>query len=252
MQIDWWTLALQTVNVLILIWLLARFLFRPVADIVAQRQQKANKLLSDAAATHQQADEARSDVERTRAQIAAERETVIADAQKMAQAERSALLAQAAKDVAKLRAEADAAIARDRAGMEQAVLDRAGRLSVEIARHLLRRMPPATAMNAFVAGLCEQLQALPSQARAAFTSAADGTHAIEVVTAAPLSTEEADGVRRALKEALGAAPVLAFRSDAALIAGIELRAPHAVVRNSWRQDLERIREELSHDDKHVQ
>jgi F-type H+-transporting ATPase subunit b len=252
MQIDWWTLALQTVNVLILIWLLARFLFRPVADIVAQRQQKANKLLSDAAAVRQQADEARSDVVRPRAQIAAERDTVIADAQKMAQAERSALLAQAEKDAAKLHAEADAAIVRDRAGMEQAVLDRASQLSVEIARRLLRRIAPATAMNAFVAGLCEQVQALPSQARAAFTPAAGGTHAIEVITAAPLSTEEADSVRRALKQALGADPVLTFRSDAALIAGIELRAPHAVVRNSWKQDLERVREELNHDDKHAQ
>ena len=32
MQIDWSTLALQTVNVLVLVWLLARFLFRPVSD----------------------------------------------------------------------------------------------------------------------------------------------------------------------------------------------------------------------------
>jgi F-type H+-transporting ATPase subunit b len=252
MHIDWWTLALQTVNVLILIWLLARFLFRPVADIVAQRQEKANKLLSDAAATRQQADEARSDVERGRAGIAAEREALVADARKMAQAERAALLDQTTKDVAKLHAEADAAIAHDRAGMEKAALDRASQLSVEIARHLLRRMPPATAMNAFVVGLCEQVRALPSQARTAFTSAAGGTCAIEVITAAPLSTEEADSVRHALKEALGADPVLTFRSDPSLIAGIELRAPHAVVRNSWRQDLERIREELSHDDKRDQ
>ena len=55
MHIDWWTLALQTVNVLVLIWLLARFFFRPVVDIVAKRQEEANKLLADAAAARQEA-----------------------------------------------------------------------------------------------------------------------------------------------------------------------------------------------------
>ena len=50
MRIDWWTLALQTVNVLVLIWILGRFFFRPVMDIVVKRQQEANKLLADAAA----------------------------------------------------------------------------------------------------------------------------------------------------------------------------------------------------------
>jgi F-type H+-transporting ATPase subunit b len=30
MHLDPWTLALQTINVLVLVWLLAHFLFRPV------------------------------------------------------------------------------------------------------------------------------------------------------------------------------------------------------------------------------
>ncbi len=41
MHIDWSTLALQTINALVLVWLLARFLFRPVAEIVAERQDAA-------------------------------------------------------------------------------------------------------------------------------------------------------------------------------------------------------------------
>ena len=49
MRIDWSTLALQTVNVLVLVWLLARFLFRPVMAIIAERRIAAEKLLADAA-----------------------------------------------------------------------------------------------------------------------------------------------------------------------------------------------------------
>lgn len=46
MRIDWSTLALQTVNVVVLVWLLSRFLFRPVSDIIAKRQAAARKLIS--------------------------------------------------------------------------------------------------------------------------------------------------------------------------------------------------------------
>ena len=68
MHIDWWTLAFQTVNVLVLIWILGRFFFRPVADIVAKRQEEANKLLADAAAARQQAADARADADKVRAE----------------------------------------------------------------------------------------------------------------------------------------------------------------------------------------
>ena len=69
MHIDWWTLALQTVNVLVLIWILARFFFRPVVNIVAKRQEEASKLLADAAAARQQAADARAEAEQARAEV---------------------------------------------------------------------------------------------------------------------------------------------------------------------------------------
>ena len=50
MRFDWTTLALQTVNVLVLLWLLRRFLFRPVVEIIAERKDAAEKLLAEAAA----------------------------------------------------------------------------------------------------------------------------------------------------------------------------------------------------------
>ncbi len=50
MRIDWTTLALQTVNAIVLVWLLARFLFRPVASIIVQRQKTAQALVADASA----------------------------------------------------------------------------------------------------------------------------------------------------------------------------------------------------------
>src|SRR6516165_7024643 len=168
MRIDWWTLALQTANVLVLVWLLARFLFRPVAEIVARRQDEANKLLADAATVQRQADEARADLARARSNIATERDKAIAEAHVAAEIERATLLARANEEMAKLRAEADAAISRDRGAMEKTLIDRTRELSVEIARRLVGRTAPATDPDIFLAGLCRQVQALSPQERAAF------------------------------------------------------------------------------------
>ena len=242
MRIDWWTLALQTANVLILIWLLARFLFRPVADIVARRQEEANKLLADAAEVQRQAQDARAELERARADIVADRDEVIADANRVAESERMAVLARTNNEIASLRAQADAAICRDRIAMEKALIERTRELSVEIAQRLLERVSPMVAAEAFLAGLCQQVRALPPRERTALTSTQ--ADAIEIVTASPLSADHAERISSAIAEALSGKRAFAFRSDPAVIAGIELHSRHAVIRNSWQGDLERIRREL--------
>ena len=247
MHIDWWTLALQTVNVLVLIWILARFFFRPVVDIVAKRQEQTNKLLADAVAARQEAADSCADADKARAEIGVERDQLIAEARKSAQMEKANLLAQSSQEIAKLHREAEAAIARDRTAAEQAIIARASQLSVEIAQRLLERLPSKIALSAFLDGLCQELHALSSEERASFTSATAADHAIEVVTAAPLSKEESDHVRDALKAAFGSELPFVFSTDPALIAGIEVHSRNTIVRNSWRADIDRIREELGRD-----
>jgi len=247
MHIDWWTLALQTVNVLILIWILARFFFRPVVNIVAKRQEATRKLLADAAAARHQAADARADADKVREEIGAERDRLIAEARTSAEMEKAKLLANASQEIAKLRSDAEAAIARDRIAAEQAIIARASELSVEIAQRLLGRLPPEVTLPAFLDGLCRELRTLSSEARESLTSAAAADHAVAVVTAAPLSEMDAGRVRDALKASFGSALSFEFRTEPAIIAGIELHGRNTTVRNSWRGDLDRVRRELSRD-----
>ena len=244
MHIDWWTLALQTVNVLILIWILARFFFRPIAEIIAKRQDEMNKLFADAEAARKHAADARIEAEKARAEIGAERDQLLAEAQKSAQTEKAKLLQQAAQDAAKLRHESEAMIARDRAAAEKQVIDHAGTLSVDIARRLLERLPANLALGAFLTELCSEIGKLPPEARDAFAAATSG-RPIEVATPTPLNKKETSQVRDALKQAFGRELPLTFRSDPKLLAGIELQGHNVILRNSWRADLEKIREELS-------
>jgi len=249
MHIDWWTLALQTVNVLILVWLLGRFLYRPVMAIVDRRQAEARKLMADAAEAHQRAEDARIEAERMRAAVLAEQERRMSDVRQTVETERAALMARARGDSDKLRTEAMAAIARDRAAAQSVLADRAQDLAIEIARRLLGRIPSTVIFEPFLDGLCTQVATLSPPTRAAFATAAlEGEVAIEVVTAAPLAPDDAARVGGALERAFGSRRPLAFRSDPAVIAGIELVSRHATVRNSLRADLERIRKELEGDD----
>jgi F-type H+-transporting ATPase subunit b len=247
MRIDWWTLALQTVNVLVLVWILARFFFRPVMDIVAKRQQEANKLLTDAAHARQEAAVARADADKARAKIAAEQERLIAEARNAAQVAKQNLLAQSSQEIAKLHGEAEAAIARDRAAAEAAIIDRASALSVEIAQRLLARFAHRDILHALIDEICREVRALSAEARESLASAAATGRPIEIVTAAPLTAEETQHVRGALNEAFGLELPFAFRGDPAIITGIELKGQNVIIRNSWRADLDRIRQELSRD-----
>jgi F-type H+-transporting ATPase subunit b len=246
MRIDWWTLALQTVNVLVLIWILARFFFRPVAAMVARRQEEANKLLADAAMARQEAADARAATGKERAGIGAEREKMIAEARKSAESEKASVLAQSSQEIAKMRSEAQAAIAHDRAAAEQAIVARASDLSVEIAQRLVARLPSKIALPVFLDGLCAEVRLLSPEARESLASTATG-HTVMVVTATALSSEEMGHIREGLKQALGTVLSLEFRSDPSLIAGIELHSRNTIVRNSLRGDLDRIREELGRD-----
>jgi F-type H+-transporting ATPase subunit b len=248
MRIDWWTLALQTVNVLILIWLLGRFLYRPVTAIVDRRQGEARKLLADAAAARQQAEGARLEAERMRAAVLAEQERELSKAHQVADAERATLLARAREDALKLRVDAEADIAHDRAVAQAALMERACTISVEIARRLLGRVPAAMTWEPFLEGLSAQVAALSPGMRSGFVSAIGRDQAIELATPAGLTSQEADRVGRALEKVFGSRLPLAFRCDPAVLAGIELRSRHAAVCNSFRADLEQIRKELERDD----
>jgi len=245
MHINWWTLTFQTVNVLILIWLLGRFFFRPLAEIVAKRQHETAKLLADAAAAQRDADNARAGAAKMRAEFAAERDRLVGEARQAALTEKSALLAKFNEDIVRQRGEAEAQIARERLAAERALNARAGELSIEIARRLLGRLAPNVAFAAFRASLRDELSALPAEARRSL-AAADAAHPIEVATAKTLAEDEANEMRRTLREAIGGEPPVAFRTDPKLVAGLELRSRNVVLSNNWRADLEAIGRELIH------
>ena len=241
MTLDWWGLGLQAVNVLILVWLLSRVFWRPVAGAIARRQQAAQDMLDAGKTAQAKADDALAEVAATRAGIAAERDAVLAEARTTAEASTKTLLADAQDRADALMEAADNAIARHKATARTENAHQAASLSVEIAARLLGQMDASVVQAAFLARLVEAIAGMSSADRAALATSEGG---IQIVTA----TEPADADKAAIETAVGdvlrGTPAMQFLTDPDLIAGVEMRSAHFALHNSWRADLQSIRKEL--------
>ncbi len=246
MTIDWWTLGIQTVNVVILVWLLGRFFWRPLAAMIEQRRATGERMLTEAEAKRREATAALAEIERMRAGFAEEREAILAAARESAERARTARLEEAATEAAGLETAARAAISREKAAADKAWAERASHLAVAIAERLAARLDGPAVRDAFLDWLLDEIRRLPESARRAM--AADGI-ALEAVSATPLEPSDQERYRARIVEAFGAHPRIAFTVDPTLIAGLELRGPHLIVSNSWRADLARILADITHDNR---
>ena len=55
MELSWSTFILEIINFLVLVWILKRFLYRPVLDALENRRQKIQQSLSESSERHEQA-----------------------------------------------------------------------------------------------------------------------------------------------------------------------------------------------------
>jgi F-type H+-transporting ATPase subunit b len=241
MRIDWSTLALQTINALVLIWLLARFLFRPIAGIIAERQNAAQTLIADADAAKRAAVLERDTAARETQQLVAARGDAMKAVAADAAAEKAALLAAAQADADRLRAAATAEAETARVEQDKLVAVRATQLAVDIAAKLLAKLPENVRVSGFIDGLADAIAHLSEPVRAQL-----GADGVAFTLAAPLalSPQELEQCRTVISGCLNRAVSLAVEVDPQLIAGLELRTAHAVVRNNFGADLAQIRAAL--------
>ncbi len=242
MTIDWWTLGFQTINVAILIWLLGHFFWKPVAAMIAARKAATQKLTDEAETAKAKADAALADVEKTRTGFAKEREAILSAAHTEAEMVHSARIAEAETEAAAIQSAAKTAIAKDKKAEATAWADRPSDLAIVIAQRLAARLDSAAVDACFLDWMVAEIAKLPNGGRhGAVTKAVT----LEATTAATLDAAAQKHIATEVGKALGGSPRLNFKTDPALIAGIELRGDHLIVDSSWRADLAAIRTGLT-------
>ncbi|MGF1500555.1 MAG: hypothetical protein ACFBSD_01960 [Paracoccaceae bacterium] len=157
MQIDWFTAGAQLVNFFVLVWLLKRFLFRPVTDAIGARQAEIAGAFARAEAREAAAEEARRRLDADRATEAASLAARRADAETEAERYGADLRAETDAMETRLRQEFAAALERDRAAVHAALADEAGRAGIEIARQVLVDLADAPLETLLVRRLAARL-----------------------------------------------------------------------------------------------
>ena len=226
---SWSTFFVETVNFLVLVWLLTRFFYQPVLRTIAAREAKIKAELSHAA-----------DSEAKAVALTQRYETRLADWE----SEKAQLRERFEEDLAALRARREAelkdtlererlvaeAAARSRERDEQRRLwQRCADDATGFAARLLSRVASPALEESLVAAAAEDLGTLSVQNQTLLRSGMNGKATATIATRYALPPQARAHIAEALRTALGTTPALTFREDEALVAGIRIELGSATV-----------------------
>ena len=225
MSIDWFTFAAQVLNFLVLVWLLKRFLYKPILDAVAAREQRIAAQLADAEATRAEAHRQRQEFLQKNSEIEAQRAEMLEQATASAKDEYQRLVEAARQSVDAMRLQRTEALRQSTASLHQAIARRTQQEVFAVSRKVLAEMASADLEAQMVTKLIERLYAISDKKRkrlrAAFESAREP---VLVRSAFEMPEEQRATVQSALKEILGAEYAIRYESVPALVSGIEIIA----------------------------
>jgi len=247
MNFSWWSFALQAANFLTLVWLLRRFLFKPVSAIVARRKEEIARGMAEASAEKQKALDLQRELEAQRAGIEAERQKAIEEQGAQLAAERMKMLDEARAEAEKIRNQATTQLSEERAAAAQELFSRTIELAVNLAERLLRGLAFPSIEHAFLTRVLDYLDHLSAEERAALVAHL-GETALVVTTAHPLDAQEEARWREQLEKRIETGRGIEFNTDSALIAGAEITLPSAVLRFNWRDALTAAAREINRND----
>jgi F-type H+-transporting ATPase subunit b len=244
MELDWTTLALQLVNFAILVWLLQRFLYRPVLKVIDARRAALAGEQAEAAHDIEAAKRQLAALQAQRAGLDAERAAALARAEEESRQLLAARRAQAERDAAGLMAEARRTLAGEREQAREELRHTALDLAAEMARRVLAEVPESLRVQAWLERIDGHLRSLAPGELAELSGELAGGGTVRVVTASPLTAGAQEEWRTKLRAALAPEALVAFETDPRLIAGAELHFPHAQLNFSIQGAIAALQQEV--------
>ena len=128
MLVDWFTIVAQAINFLILVWLMKRFLYKPILNAIDEREKRIAAELADADAKKAEAQKERDEFQHKNEEFDQQRATLLSQATDEAKAERQRLLDEARKaaDAVERQAEGESEKRRSQAQSSYPSPDSAG------------------------------------------------------------------------------------------------------------------------------
>ena len=223
MLIDWFTVGAQVINFLILVWLLKRFLYKPILHAIDAREKRIATELADADAKKAEARTERDEFQHKNEEFDQQRAALMSKATDEAQAERQRLLEEARKAADALSSKRQETLRNEAHNLRQAISRRTQQEVFAIARKALTDLAGTSLEERMVDVFVRRLRESTEEEKGLLISALNASPgAVIVRTTFELPPEQCASTEGAIKETLGAETQVRFETAPDLIGGIEL------------------------------
>ena len=223
MLIDWFTVLAQVVNFLILVWLLKRFLYRPILDAIDARETRIAKELADADAKKAEAQKERDEFQHKNEVFDQQRAGLLNKATDEAKAERQRLLDEARQAADALAAKRQEALKSEQQNLRETLSRRTCDEVFGIARKALADLATTSLEERMCEVFSRRLRELNVRSKASLGAALKSSSAPGIVRSSfDLPAEQRAVIQNALNETFSAEIHLQFETAPDLISGIEL------------------------------
>ena len=223
MLIDWFTVTAQVVNFLILMWLLKRFLYKPILAAIDAREKRIAAELADADARKAEAEQERDEFQRKNDEFDRQRDQRLKQAKDEAEAERQRLLDEARQAAEALRAKRQDALQREQQSLKGEIRRRTREEVFAIARRTLTDLAGTSLEERICEAFTHRLRALNQEAKEALAKALNASSdPLCVRSAFDLPPEQQQAIQHAINETFSADVQVRFETAPDLVSGIEL------------------------------
>lgn len=246
MLIDWFTVGAQALNFLILVWLMKRFLYKPILAAIDAREKRVAAAIADAESKDAEARKERETFHQKNEAFDQERASLLAKATDEAAAERQRLLDEARDAAEVLGAKRMEALRNEEHDMREAIGHRTQQEVFAVSRKALADLATVTLEERLGEVFTRRLRELDGDAKEGLASALKaGTDPAILRSAFDLPEEQRATLQNAMNETFSADIPLQFETDPDLIGGIELIAHGQELTWSIASYLEDLEKEAS-------
>ncbi|MDZ4835624.1 MAG: F0F1 ATP synthase subunit B [Candidatus Melainabacteria bacterium] len=225
MLVDWFTVGAQLLNFLILVWLMKRFLYKPILLAVDQREKLIANQLADAALKKAEALKEREEFHSKNEEFDQKRRDLLSKATEEAKTERLRLLEEARTAADELTAKRQQALKNDAQNLHQAIVRRTQEEVFEIVRKALKDLASTSLEERMADVFARRLQELSGVDKVELAKALKtANHPAVVRSTFNLPDAQRALIQKALNEALSSEIQVQFETAADLVSGIELTA----------------------------
>jgi F-type H+-transporting ATPase subunit b len=222
-QFDWLTVAAQIVNFLVLVWLLQRFLYRPITDAMRRREKRIEERLAEARATRQAAEDEAQCLRERQQELEAEKDAILDAARKDADRLRGKLEQDLRAEIEEKRAAWAKHLDAERDEFLRAFQLQAGRQLVEITGRVLKDYAGSDVADRAIDQFVSRLEDLDEDRRGRLAEAARHSDARAIVqTCSSIDSAARGRMTRAIHELLSTGINVEYGEDEDLVLGVRL------------------------------